>query len=270
MSALNTLLQQVPGIWLGDERPTGPRPVLSTGSTALDAVLPGGGWPLGVLTELLQKHEGQHEWRLLMPAVLQAAQRGQVLLIGTPHWPCLPLLVTLGLPSQRLTCVRTDALPQRLWSAEQALRCPDVAALLVWLPQARPEALRRLHLAAQACCPEVATDTNAPWLVVMRPWESSQTASPAPLRLALEGRESGLEGLSVRVLKRPGPPLAHGLSVAGHLPVLDLLPPHLQPPAGTTVPITPAPVGNNIHPFPNRHVVDCLRSRPQPHRTAAG
>jgi len=99
MRALNTLLQQVPGVWLGDERPSGPRPVLPSGHSVLDAVLPGGGWPLGSLTEVLQKQEGQHEWRLLLPAVVRAAQRAQVLLVGAPHWPCLPLLATLGSPT---------------------------------------------------------------------------------------------------------------------------------------------------------------------------
>lgn len=267
MKALNTLLQQVPGVWLGNERPSGPRPVLSSGHRVLDAVLPGGGWPLGSLTEVLQKHEGQHEWRLLLPAVVQAAQRAQVLLIGAPHWPCLPLLATLGLPSHRLTCVRVDALPQRLWSAEQALRCPDVAALLVWLPNARPEALRRLHLAAQVCCPSGAADTSGPLLVVMRPWEAGQASSPAPLRLSLEGVGSGQQGLSVQILKRPGPPLAQCLALTGDLPVLHLLP--SQQPGVASAPSATPLQGHNVHLFPSRHAMDRLRSRPQP-RHASG
>lgn len=268
MKALNALLHQVPGLWLGDERPTAMRPVLSSGSAALDAVLPGGGWPLGSLTEVLQPHEGQHEWRLLLPAVVRAARRAQVLLIGAPHWPCLPLLGSLGLPSQRLTCVQTESLSQRLWSAEQALRCPDVAAILVWLPQARPEALRRLHLAAQACCPDGAADGTGPLLVAMRPSQASQASSPAPLRLTLEGRGTGSAGLSVHVLKRPGPPLANAITVVGDLPVLHLLP--APEPEAVTAPPAAAPWGRNVHPFPARHAVDRLRPRADPHRAARG
>jgi protein ImuA len=37
----------------------------------------------------------------------------------------------------------------RVWACEQALRCAGVSAVLAWLPQVRPEQLRRLQMAAQ-------------------------------------------------------------------------------------------------------------------------
>ena len=49
--------------------------VLPTGHALLDAELPGGGWPVGALCEILQTHSAQSEWRLLMPALV-AAQQG--------------------------------------------------------------------------------------------------------------------------------------------------------------------------------------------------
>jgi protein ImuA len=50
--------------------------VLASGHAALDAQLPGGGWPVGALTELLLPHPGVGELRLLAPA-LAALQRQQ-------------------------------------------------------------------------------------------------------------------------------------------------------------------------------------------------
>ena len=44
---------------------------LSTGLPALDAVLPGGGWPVGQLVEVLQTRPQQHVWRLLVPALAE-------------------------------------------------------------------------------------------------------------------------------------------------------------------------------------------------------
>lgn len=65
-----------PALWRASQlgRP-GREIAWTTGFAALDAVLPGGGWPAGALTELLLPHPGVGEWRLLAP-VLAAVQRG--------------------------------------------------------------------------------------------------------------------------------------------------------------------------------------------------
>ena len=45
-------------IWRGG-RPASPAPAaIPTGFPALDAALPGGGWPLGALTEVLEERQG--------------------------------------------------------------------------------------------------------------------------------------------------------------------------------------------------------------------
>ena len=96
----------------------------------------------------------------------------------------------------------TDRLTDRLWAAEQALRCTDVQAVLVWLEKAASLALRRLHTLAQA---------HSRLLFVCRPQAADQEASPAPLRLRLQW-SSAIPGaaavLQVEVLKRRGPPLS--------------------------------------------------------------
>lgn len=189
--------------------------VVATGHALLDAQLPGGGWPVGGLCELLQTHSAQHEWRLLLPAL--CALQGQaakpdaatwVVLVGPPHVPFGPALAAQGLDVQRLLWVKAGTPAERLWAAEQALRCAGVAAVLAWLPQVQAGPLRRLQMAAQ---------THAKLLFVMRPATAQQASSPAVLRLLLgPGGEAGITGadpdaLHIQVLKRRGPPLAQTL-----------------------------------------------------------
>ncbi|APW47500.1 hypothetical protein [Rhodoferax antarcticus] len=47
---------------------------LPSGHAALDAQLPGGGWPVGASCEILQPQAGQGEWRLLLPALRSLTQ----------------------------------------------------------------------------------------------------------------------------------------------------------------------------------------------------
>ena len=191
-----------PQVWRGRELAQAQERTLPTGHAALDAQLPGGGWPLGSLVEVLQQEQQQHVWQLVGPALAQALQaRGEpAVLVDAPYQPFGPSLRALGIVPERLLCVRADKPSARLWAAEQSLRCADVCAVLAWLPQARSEDLRRLHLCAQA---------TEKLLVVFRPVRARNDASPARLRLLVEGAES----LAVRILKRRGPPLLQPLAL---------------------------------------------------------
>lgn len=195
-------LARLPGslaasVWRADEPGAQEVAVLPSGLAALDAALPGGGWPVGALVELLQVWPQQHVWRLLAPALAQAvrAQDGPVVLVAPPHPAFVPGLAARGLPASRLLWVKADGAASRLWAAEQALRCAEAAAVLAWLPQAQGPQLRRLHLAAQQ---------HRRLLFVMRPQAAQGQASPARLRLRIEPGEP----LKVHVVKRRGAPLA--------------------------------------------------------------
>jgi protein ImuA len=182
-------------VWRADELAADQ--VLPTGLPLLDAALPGGGWPVGALVEVLQARSHAQVWQLLAPALAQAVrqQAGPVVLVGPPYPTFVPGLAARGLPPQRLLWVRTDAPASRLWATEQALRCADVAAVLAWLPRAQSADLRRLQLAAQR---------HQRLLFVLRPEAARVQASPARLRLWLAPGDA----LEVHVLKRRGPPLA--------------------------------------------------------------
>ncbi|MEO7548045.1 MAG: translesion DNA synthesis-associated protein ImuA, partial [Ramlibacter sp.] len=142
--------RQIPNVWRVHELAS-EGAVLGSGHAALDAQLPGGGWPVGGMIEVLQAQPGQHVWQLLLPALVRVAgqQAGPVVLVGAPFAPFGPSLAGQGLAASRLLCVRAGKPAALLWSTEQCLRCADVVAVLAWLPRARSTDLRRLHMAAQ-------------------------------------------------------------------------------------------------------------------------
>jgi protein ImuA len=105
-----------------------------------------------------------------------------------------------------LVWITADAALERLWAAEQALRCADVAAVLAWLPQVRAAQLRRLQMAASQ---------HRKLLFVMRPAQTQNESSPAVLRLLLTSglpdAQAPAGALQLHILKRRGPPLAQPL-----------------------------------------------------------
>ena len=227
-------LCELPHVWRAQEMAHASVAALPTGFAALDAQLPGGGWPAAGLVELLQAQGGakglgpggQHDFQVLLPALaaLLGQHKGPLVLVGAP-WVCgaslalpqggrgqlmpfTPALAAQGLPPERLLQVQAATPAALLWACEQALRCADVPAVLAWLPRAQPEALRRLHVGAM--------EHGKP-LWVLRPQAARQASSAAPLRLLLgNALVDGVDMLQVQVLKRRGPPLEQALHLSTH------------------------------------------------------
>lgn len=205
-----------PHLWRAHQLGGAAHAVMPSGFAVLDAQLPGGGWPCGVLTELLLAQPGVGEVRLLAPmmAGLPSAfqrewpQRVSVMLFGPPAMPCTQALQQMGVDVGRLIVVhgregvRGAALrhlltpSDLLWALEQALRSGQVGVVVAWLPERlAAESLRRLQLAAQA--------HEGP-AFMLRGISERCRPSPAPLRLVLHpGRRP--DEVAVQVLKRRGP-----------------------------------------------------------------
>ena len=250
-----------PSLWRASQIGGGQRRTTPSGHAALDAELPGGGWPHGELTELLLPQPGIGELRLLAPALAMVGRAGQgggqptgqhpsnpsnpcVMLFDPPallsawalaqqglssrHWLLVHARAGQGGAASKPPGLAADAVPpspaspsrtpprgpQRLapllpaadllWALEQALRSGHLGAVLAWLPTAlRADALRRLQLAAQA--------HDGP-VFLFRHAQARSRPSAAPLRLLLQ--PAGVDSLSVRLLKRRGPPLAQALMLA--------------------------------------------------------
>ena len=174
-SALAALLAH-PAIWRGDDCAPEPAAVPS-GFAALDAALPGRGWPQGALTELLLEREGIGEIRLTLPALAHVqAQRRDVVWIAPPYRPYAPALAAAGLDLARFSSCACKAPKDALWAFEQALRAPECGAAFAWLPTHDERALRRLQVAAR---------DGRTWGVLWRRPGQRGSATAAPLRLAL-------------------------------------------------------------------------------------
>jgi protein ImuA len=182
-----------PSLWRADQLAHNATRCMDTGFAALSAQLPGGGWPLGTLIDLLLPQHGIGELRLLQPALAALGKR-PIVLLQPPHAPQALALAALGLEPSQLLWVRSGAkASDALWAAEQILRSGCCGALLFWQQQARGETLRRLHLAAQS---------GETLFCMLRPLAAAQDASPAPLRLSLKAAAGGVD---ISFVKRRGP-----------------------------------------------------------------
>ena len=196
MSALPDPLAQLPAglLWRGDRLANVHVPVQPSGHPALDALLPGGGWPAGALIELLCDRPGIGELSLLLPLMRQVAAPRWLACIAPPFTPYAPALAAAGVALERLLWIAPATPQDARWSIRQALASGSCGLVLAWIERADMAALRRLQLAAE---------NSATPLFLFRPQRLAGQASPAVLRLQLEA--AGSEHLAIRVLKRRGP-----------------------------------------------------------------
>lgn len=191
--AAQALAARMPhALWRADQALLHQASALSSGYALLDEALPGGGWPNAVLIELLLQQAGIGEMHLLRPALRAIASGRRIALVQPPHLPHIAAWSSWGISPERLLWIKAKSTADALWSAEQVLRNGGCGALLLWQTQARPESLRRLHLAAQ--------DTDMLFWM-MRPLACAQEASPSPLRLGLR---PALHGIRIDILKQRG------------------------------------------------------------------
>jgi hypothetical protein len=205
-TALEHVLERHP-VWRGGPLASS-APVTPTGFDTLDRELPGGGWPAGALTELFVRRAGIGELQLVLPALAALSWAGKrIAWLAPPHLPYAPALAADGIDLARLVLVRAPGRRDVLWAAEQVLRSAACHALVVWLPGARYDELRRLAVAAE---------TSHAWVALFRPPEAAHDASPAALRVLLEPSSNEI---SLRILKRRGAPAAAPLVLQVKRPV---------------------------------------------------
>jgi len=240
-------LARFPGVWRGGELEHAVHETVATGWPALDRELPGGGWPLGTLTEVLHDGVGIGEVRFLGGALAAAARSGRILAwVNPPYLPYAPALAQSGIPLARCVVIEPAHREDALWAAEQALRSGACGALLLWLGgtlpgEARPRSadyawLRRLQLAAHA---------GGSMAVLFRSTAEEGVSTPAHLRVVLASRGDALE---IRIPKRRGPPLAAPIRL------------RLDRAADPSFPATPAP---RSHPAPVPVLLEPARPLPR-------
>ena len=201
-----------PSVWRGRSRAA--VETFPTGFAALDAGLPGGGWPRHGLVEILTPQAGIGELYLLLPALAALSRLAPArwcTWVSPPHEPFAPALAAHGVALDRMLIVRThsaataaktfqrrrsDGVHMGLWALEQALRSGACEIALAWLPRASPRAIRRLQLAAEQ---------GRALGVLYRSQRFASDPSPAMLRVLLEPKVgAGTHGARVSLLKSRG------------------------------------------------------------------
>ena len=163
----------------------------STGFQALDALLPGGGWPNGAVSEILHPHIGVGEMSLALPLLAKLTHTGHpVALVTPPHVPHAPRLLSDGLKLEQVLIVDADDSADALWSAELLLRAGG--SVLMWADRIDTQSLRRLQLAAES---------SEQFALLIRPDRFARDSTPSALRLHIR-RERGIP--QVEVLKCRG------------------------------------------------------------------
>ncbi len=163
-----------------------------TGFATLDRQLPGGGWPLGALSEILHERPGAGELGIALPLLARLTRAGRwAAFVAPPFTPYAPALAHAGITLSRVLVVEPPEPSQTLWAAEQLLRA-GAGAVLSWSRTSDLQVLRRLQLAAEA------SDNLA---LLYRPASASRGFSPTALRLRV-WRERG--AAQVEILKCRG------------------------------------------------------------------
>ncbi|MFA7681241.1 MAG: translesion DNA synthesis-associated protein ImuA [Pigmentiphaga sp.] len=188
-------------LWRASQLYRSPSRCMDTGFPALSAELPGGGWPLGNLVELLLRQPGVGELQLLRPVLSRLSAERPVMLVQPPHLPHIAAWANWGCAPSGLLWVNAQRQADALWAADQVLRSGTFGALLLWQDRIRNQTLRRLQLAAQE------SDTL---FIVVRPLAAAEQASPSPLRLALQPTR---QALNISIVKRRGPSHAGPLAL---------------------------------------------------------
>jgi len=180
-SRLDALLQH-PSLWRG--RGAAPQVGHSTGFDALDAVLPGDGWPRRGLVEILVAGHGCGELTLFAPLIQRLTQ------VENPRWcafvappfePFAPAWQARGARLDRLLVLRAPRLSAErasleFWALEQSLLCGACALGFAWSGALGMTQSRRLALA---------TERGASLGVLIRPLRAAVEYTAAVLRIAL-------------------------------------------------------------------------------------
>jgi len=192
-------LARLPGVWRGGELERAVHSTVATGHAALDRELPGGGWPMGTLSEVLHEGVGIGEVGFLAGAIARASEGDRLVAwINTPHVPYAPALAQMGVPLDRCVVINPQSAEDALWAAEQALKSGACGAALLWISHVKNQYawLRRLQMAAES---------GRAMAVFFRAAADEALSTPAHLRVVV-WREGGV--LRMRIPKRRGPPLA--------------------------------------------------------------
>lgn len=200
MNKLEELLKVNSHVGLGLEKLRDP-PVSATGFTDLDAVLPDGGWPTGLIWANCPS-EGIGELRLFLPAIRHLTKRARrVVFLNPPYWPYAPALSAAGVELGHIRVMTPARFADGLWVADK-LGCSGVCGLVLFWRDAGDRLsamnLRRLQLGARQGGTAVVIYNRCPHRA-----QAEGLSAWATLALRLQAAEDG-HSLAVHINRARG------------------------------------------------------------------
>jgi hypothetical protein len=177
MTLLDTLTEQG-RIWTARHWQETKVPATPSEYKELDHLLPGNGWPLGAITEVIYPATGSGELRLLLPSLARISQQDDrwQLWLNCPLPPCAPALQHWGFNIQRLLLAHANKPADLCHSLEKSLQSAGCQAAVVWLEKLDKALMRRIQLAAETARVPV---------FILRPTRFQDQPSVAALRLRI-------------------------------------------------------------------------------------
>ena len=122
---------------------------LPTGYTELDQYLPGGGWPLGTLTEILIRSPEETPLWLIIPALAKLNNEPRWQVWTSPaHIPYAPALMSSGIDLSKILILNPPTYKDIVWTIEQSLSSGVCSAVVFWLRTLTNKTSHRFKLAA--------------------------------------------------------------------------------------------------------------------------
>ena len=173
---------------------------MPTGFAALDAELPGGGWPTGASPNSCRRTKASASCASSARRSPRSARTGERLAwIAPPYLPYAPALAAAGIALAQVLIVRTRSARDTLWAVEQALRSAACGAVLAWPGDgevrraAAPAARGREHAGARRAVPPAARPPPKP-----RRRRCASRSTPPPA-----GSRCGSSSAAARCCERP-------------------------------------------------------------------
>ncbi len=187
--------------------------VVSSGSSALDAILPAKGFARGTLIEWIARsnhssrpnHSLQQRFHqnevdgsgvmiLAFAAAKEACRDGGMFVIMDQHRTFFPpAALALGFRSRQLVVIQPKSKKDLDWSLHQALNCPAVATVWAALDEVDEYAFRRFQLAAESsgCIGLLGRSANA---IAQPSWSEMQLAVTPQSRGVILGNRISANG----------------------------------------------------------------------------
>lgn len=149
---LNDLRAKV-GCLSATDEPQIAEELLSTGSTAIDRLMPSGGMRIPTITEWVAHSDACGASTLSLVAVANRMKQqpiGSLLVVSDDQHFYPPSAAALGIEMSRVIWVRPRTMAEIVWSVDQSLRCAEVAAVWAPIPAGLDDRdARRFQLAAE-------------------------------------------------------------------------------------------------------------------------